>query len=281
MNQTDHAAMLMPPEIEQHLQPGDAFAQVMAMQGRAFRDVRGRKTIQVNLGGHSYFVKQHFGVGWGEIFKNLLTFRLPIISAKTEMQAIRKLDEIGIATTPLVAFGERGNNPAKLQSFLITKDLGDIVSLETLCESWRQDAPSLRFKRRLIIAVAELARKLHQSGMNHRDFYLCHLCLDMAALDSAQIHLYLIDLHRMRKHGQADTEDSMKDIAALYFSSMDMNFSPRDYVRFKHYYSQESSYANHRFWQKVLARADKLYAKFHSDKFQNRLKREKNALNHD
>jgi hypothetical protein len=278
---TRDSAMLMPPEIENYLAPGDAFTQVMTMQGRAFRDVRGRKTIQVDLGGHSYFVKQHFGVGWGEIFKNLLTFKRPIISAKTEMRAIRKLDEIGIATTPLVAFGERGNNPAKLQSFLITQDLGDIISLEELCETWKQQAPSPRFKRQLVIAVAKLAHQLHLNGMNHRDFYLCHLCLDRAKLKAGNIHLYLIDLHRMRMHSQPDAEDNMKDIAALYFSSLDMGLSPRDYLRFKYYYDKHHRHANTAFWQKVLARAGKLYAKFHSDKFQNRLKLEKNALNHD
>ena len=81
------------------------FDQALQMQGTAFRDVPGRKTIRVQLDGKSYFIKQHFGVGWGEIFKNLLSFKLPIISAKTEKLAIEKLGEVGISTTPLVGFG--------------------------------------------------------------------------------------------------------------------------------------------------------------------------------
>ncbi|HYN55434.1 MAG TPA: lipopolysaccharide core heptose(I) kinase RfaP [Methylotenera sp.] len=273
----------IPAEIAQYLGEGDLFQQVMRMQGKAFRDVRGRKTIQVKLGDNSYFIKQHFGVGWAEIFKNLLTLRLPILSAKTEKLAIEKLNEIGIATTPLVAFGERGGNPARLQSFLVTKDLGDILSLEELCATWKQDSPTLALKRKLIIAVAELARKLHQSGMNHRDFYLCHLCLDAAAFHKGHIHLYLIDLHRMRVHRHPDIQDNMKDMAALYFSSMDVGLSARDYLRFRHYYanSRNSNKPNAVFWQKVITRANKLYAKFHSDKFQHRLQLEKNALNHD
>ncbi|HSI37958.1 MAG TPA: lipopolysaccharide core heptose(I) kinase RfaP [Methylotenera sp.] len=284
MNRAD--SIEIPAEITRYLGEGDLFQQVMHLQGKAFRDVRGRKTIQVKLGNNSYFIKQHFGVGWAEIFKNLLTLRMPILGAKTEKLAIQKLDEIGIATTPLVAFGEQGCNPAKLQSFLITKDLGDIVSLEELCATWKQDSPTLALKRRLIIAVAELARKLHQSGMNHRDFYLCHLCLDAAAFHKGHIHLYLIDLHRMRMHQQPDIQDNMKDMAALYFSSMDVGLSARDYLRFRHYYANSKNSKNSNkpdavFWQKVITRANKLYAKFHSDKFQNRLQLEKNALNHD
>lgn len=267
----------MPAEIAQYLGEGDLFQQVMHMRGKVFRDVRGRKTIQVMLGDNSYFIKQHFGVGWAEIFKNLLTLRMPILGAKTEKLAIQKLDEIGIATTPLVAFGEQGSNPAKLQSFLITKDLGDIVSLEDLCADWKTNPPTAQFKRRLIIAVAQLARNLHGHGLNHRDFYMCHLCLDGAALKEKQIKLCLIDLHRMLSHKNSAVKDNIKDIAALYFSSMDMGFSARDYLRFKHYYAKgfmdEAS-----FWQKVISRAHKLHAKFHSDKFQKRLVVEKAAL---
>ena len=107
-----------------------SFDDWMSVKGKSFRDVKGRKTLRFEVDGQGYFIKQHFGVGWAEIFKNLLAFRKPVIGAKTEKLAIEKLDEIGIPTTPLVAFGERGVNPATQQSFLITRDLGNIISLE-------------------------------------------------------------------------------------------------------------------------------------------------------
>ncbi len=269
----------LPEAIAAHLDKGNLFEQVMQIDGKAFRDVPGRKTLQVQFGEHSYFIKQHFGVGWGEIFKNLLTLKLPILGAKTEKLAIQKLNEIGIATTPFVGFGERGYNPASRQSFLITKDLGNIISLEDLCLDWKNQPPSARFKRNMIIAAAELTRNLHENGLNHRDFYLCHLCLDPKALESnQQIELYLIDLHRMLIHKTSDYHDNMKDIAALYFSSMDMGLTTRDYLRFKYYYAKNFLPAKTEFWQMVVDRANKLYAKFHSDKFQKRLEVEKAAL---
>jgi heptose I phosphotransferase len=270
MKLADSDVMLMPDEIKKHLKPGDAFPQVMVMQGEVFRDVPGRKTIRVALGGGSYFIKQHFGVGWGEIFKNLLTLRWPIISARTEKNAIQKLDEIGIATTPLVAFAERGSNPAQQQSFLITRDLGDIISLEHLCGAWQQTPPEPRFKRKLIVAVAQLARKLHAHGMNHRDFYICHLCLDRACLDQQylannELRLYLIDLHRVGMRNALKSSDRMKDLAALYFSAMDCGLTMRDYLRFLRHYRMPHTgglVLTPRFWQKVSARAEALYAKF-------------------
>ena len=95
---------------------GDAFSYIMQMQGKAYRDVGIRKTIQVNIEGKSYFIKQHFGVGWREIFKNIFSFKRPILSAITEVDAIQKLVSIGIATTPFVGYGVKGANPATLQS---------------------------------------------------------------------------------------------------------------------------------------------------------------------
>ena len=271
------AELFIPESIRKLLPAGDSFANIMAMQGDSYRDVGVRKTIQVTLGNKdadvkSYFIKQHFGVGWAEIFKNLLNLKLPVIGAMTEVQAIKKLNAIGIATTPLIAYGVKGCNPATQQSFVMTEDLGDIVSLEIFCADWKNNPPAPSFKRNLIIAVANLAKKLHENGLCHRDFYLCHLCLDNVLLKQNIIKLYLIDLHRMKP---ANVAEKRKDIAALYFSSLDIGLSKRDLYRFKFYYLNQPKI----FWQHIEQRALKLYAKFHSDKFQKRLVAEKAALN--
>ena len=269
--------LFVPNEIKQILKESDAFAAMMHLSGKAFRDVRGRKTMQLNLLGKSYFIKQHFGVGWLEIIKNLISFKLPILGAMTEVRAIQKLNEIGIPTTPLVAYGQRGSNPANIQSFVFTEDLGNIISLEDLCIDWKKTPPAEKLKRRLIVEVAKIARKLHENGTNHRDFYLCHLCLDADLLAKNEIKFYLIDLHRVLIHKTISMNDNMKDIAALYFSSMGIGLTTRDLLRFKRYYLPKNVLANS-FWQSVESRANKLYRKFHSDKFQQRLAAEKSAI---
>jgi heptose I phosphotransferase len=264
----------VPVSVRSWLNSKDTFAAMMHLQGKAFRDVKGRKTIQVELGGHSYFVKQHFGVGWAEIIKNLVTFKKPILGAMTEVHAIQALIVLGIPTTPLVAYGQRGWSPATLQSFVMTEDLGDIVSLEELCADWMSNPPDAAFKHRLIVAVAELAAKLHQAGMCHRDFYLCHFVLKQAELRNGILKLYLIDLHRMLQGQPTDGKAVMKDMAGLYFSAMDCGLVAADIALFKqHYISQ-----NEVFWQQVCARAKKLFAKFHSEKFQKRLAAEQSAI---
>lgn len=249
------------------LWPGmDVFERIMGLQGEVYRDVAGRKTIRVQLGAQSCFVKQHFGVGWGEIFKNLLTGRLPILGAGTEWRAIHRLDELGIPTTPALAYASRGCNPARRRSFIVTQDLGNIVSLEDFCLAWGDQPPPPALKRRLIAAAADVARRLHDNGLNHRDFYICHLCLDRALLQQDEIKLYLIDLHRVGIREQIRSAARMKDIAALYFSALDIGLTRRDFLRFLRAYRgdlRKTLAEDRELLAQVDARARKLYHKFH------------------
>jgi heptose I phosphotransferase len=250
------------------------FAAFMQLQGKAFRDVTGRKTMQVVLGDQSYFIKQHFGVGWDEIFKNFLSFKKPVLGAMTEVSAIKKCAEIGIPTTPLVAYGQKGCNPAAQLSFLLTEDLGDIISLEDLCANWQSVPPEPAFKRMLVVALAKLAAKLHSAGLCHRDFYLCHFVIQKQTFAAGKLELVLIDLHRMLQNQLSDGQAVMKDIAGLIFSAKDCGFNAQDWALFQQHYLPQSE----KFWQQVEARAEKLYAKFHSQKFQARLSQEKSKL---
>ncbi len=55
-----------------------------ALQGEVYREVEQRRTLKVELDGRPYFLKLHLGVGWAEIFKNLVTLRIPVVGAKNE-----------------------------------------------------------------------------------------------------------------------------------------------------------------------------------------------------
>lgn len=241
------------------------FDEWMALQGKIFRSVKDRQTHQLMLDGQSIFIKKHFGVGWAEILKNLLSLKWPILGARNEWQAINKLNEIGIATTPLLAYGERGSNPAYKQSFVVTRDLGDIVTLETLCASWLISQPSPTFKRKLILKVAELACRFHANGMWHRDFYLCHFALQSSSLHTQDLRLHLMDLHRVEIYNQLPTRRRLKDLAGLYFSALHIGLTRRDVLRFLKVYFQmplRQVLKQHSFLQMVAYRAKQLDKKF-------------------
>jgi hypothetical protein len=264
-------------DIKAYVSPSQPiFDQMMTLQGKCFRHQEGRITQQILLGNKSYFIKQHFGVGWKEIIKNLLQLRLPVLSAKNEWLAIQKLKALDILVPTLVGYGQRGSNPASLQSFVMTEELTHIISLETLCQTWQTSQPSIALKRHLIKEVARIARTLHQNGMNHRDFYLCHFLLDTSSFNSKQtfnnieiknnlssLKVYLIDLHRAQIRRLTPRRWIIKDLAGLYFSSKDIGLTERDLYRFMKCYQGKSLRLvmdnNKGFWEKVKKRGEKLY----------------------
>ncbi len=229
-------------------QDENLFDQMMKIDGKTFRALENRRTLQFNQNGKAYFIKQHFGVGWKEIFKNLFQLRLPVISAKNEWKAILKLTHLKVPTLHLVAYGERGFDSARKQSFMMTESLDDIISLEELCAKWPSQRPSFKFKLALIREIATIARLLHQHGMNHRDFYICHFLIKESKienLDQNKLNLILIDLHRTQIRQKVPIRWLIKDLAGLYFSSMGIGLTRRDIFRFLSFYFEMP-------WAKVL-----------------------------
>ena len=209
-----------------------AFDRILALQGEIYRELAGRRTLRWEQSGHGYFVKLHFGVGWREILKNLFTLRLPVLGAENEYRAIRRCEQLGVKTMTIAGYGRRGWNPARQQSFLITDELVDVVSLEDVCRDWPAIPPKPQGKRILIREVAAIARKLHKNGVNHRDFYLCHFLACRASLLSDAPELHLIDLHRVQLRHRVPRRWQVKDLGGLLFSTFDIGLTRRDWLRF-------------------------------------------------
>lgn len=246
----------------------DLFDYLMQVGGQTYRAVATRQTLRVRLGARDYFIKRHRGVGWGEIFKNWVTLKRPVLSARNEVEAIRVLRDLNIPTTPYVGHGIRGCLPASLHSFVLTEDLGDIVTLEDVAFAWQKQRPRLRYKRALIRRVAEIAGTLHAHGIYHRDFYICHFCFKREEETLLPPQLYVLDLHRVEIHHPPSESTQVKDLAALYFSAMDAGLSRGDWITFfKHYYLAWPEINWKRkmrcaLWLQVRERALKLYAKY-------------------
>ncbi len=249
----------------------NAFEQILGIDGDPYRVFANRRTLRVELGGRGYFCKVHLGVGWREIFKSLCSLRLPVLGAENERHAILRLEELCVPTMTIAGFGERGWNPATRQSFLITEELAGTVSLEDFCRDWADTPPPPALKKALIDKVAWIAKQLHENGLNHRDFYICHFLLERKSLsgsrDFQNARLYLIDLHRVQDRKQVPRRWLVKDLAGLYFSSMDLGLNQRDVFRFLKAYFQKplSHILNEKcgLLDSVRSRAEKLYSKDH------------------
>ena len=218
----------------------DAFAEVELLEGEVYRELEARRTLRTEVDGRGYFVKIHRGIGWGEIFKNLFTAKLPVLGAGQEWQAIQRLYEVGVPTMTAVAYGERGANPADQHSFIVTQELAPTISLEDLSMDWLKQPPEPRLKRALIAEVARMTGMMHRAGVNHRDCYICHFLLHTdKPVTADDFKLSVIDLHRAQVRSRISQRWRNKDLAALYFSILDIGLTRRDKLRFLKGYFQQ------------------------------------------
>jgi heptose I phosphotransferase len=139
------------------------------------------------------------------------------------------------------------------------------VSLEDFCREWPEAPPAFPLKLALIQKVADIARSLHQNGVNHRDFYLCHFLLERNSLAEKPVRIFLIDLHRVQIREHTPLRWIIKDLGGLFFSAMEIGLTRRDLFRFMKAYRQRSLAAILKdetdFWARVRSRAESLYKK--------------------
>jgi len=218
----------------------DAFTEVEKLQGQVYRELDARRTLRTEVDGHGFFVKIHRGIGWAEILKNMITAKLPVLGAGQEWLAIQRLQQVGVPTMTAVAYGEKGSNPADQHSFIVTEELAPTVSLEDLSMDWVKQPPEPVIKHALIAEVARMTGMMHRAGVNHRDCYICHFLLHTdKPLAADDFKLSVIDLHRAQVRSKIPLRWRNKDLAALYFSALDIGLTQRDKLRFLKGYFQQ------------------------------------------
>ncbi len=260
------ATLILRSDIQKAIPSLAPFDHIMSLTGETVRAKDGRHTFKIVLGGRPYFIKQHNGVGWREILKELITLKWPIVSARNEYEAIEYSQKVGILTMTVAGFGKRGLNPAGIQSFIVTDEITDTLTLKEITNQWLNQPAGFRVKHSLLLEIATIARRMHGAGMNHRDFYLCHFRMkagQVKTLDRESPGLYLMDLHRVEIRQSVPRRWLVKDIGALYFSAAHLPLTRRDLLRFMRYYSgkplRQTLSEDGQFWRLVMRRAQKFY----------------------
>ena len=246
-----------------HAAPAEVFEALFGITGDIYRQARRRRTLRFVAAGSAYFAKLHDGVGWREIFKNLLTLKRPVVSARNEMSACRRLQANGVHAPTVAAFGEMGRNPAARRSFVICDALGGFVSLEDVCNAWHTKPPPLALKRRLLAAAGELTRAMHAAGVCHRDYYVGHLMANAQQLAGDEVALAVIDLHRADVRRRVPERWRRRDLAALLYSCAALPLTRQDRCRFVAAYTGEPAARAlrraPRFWRGVQRRSRLLH----------------------
>ena len=234
----------------------DLFEKARALEGEVFRAVKNRRTIRFEVDGVGYFMKYHGPAAWGEILKNLFQFKLPVLGATNEYDAIRLLEKLNIDTMKISAYAVKGWKPAGLHSFLITEELTNRIPLEDFCRNWKDNPPDPALKHALIRNLADVCSLMHNSGLNHRDCYICHF---LRSPETGALHV--IDLHRAQIRKKVPFRYAVKDVAGILFSAMDLSLTLRDIALFYREYKAAGNKDSASFRRAVLKAAVKLYIK--------------------
>ena len=252
---------------------GATFDAIMRLDGVVHRRHKNRRTIETPINGRTYFIKTHGPAGWGEILKNALRFRWPVLTAEPEWNAIHRLRELGVRTVHAAGFGVRGRWPHRLESFIITDALQGMIPLNELVPHLNALSRQRRAQltRTLLQSIAQIARSLHLNGLNHRDFYLIHFLIRdqtwPAWTKDDPVELHLIDLHRVQVRSRTRRSAIVRDISGLVFSALDCGLTMRDWIRFLAVYFDEprrTAAAKHSgFTRAVVRRARRIYQSEH------------------
>ncbi|MDE0193817.1 MAG: lipopolysaccharide core heptose(I) kinase RfaP [Gammaproteobacteria bacterium] len=243
--------------------PGnDVFSALWAVEGEVYRRSARRRTSRVVIAGKAYFAKVHEGVGWREIAKNVLAGKRPVLGARHDFEASRRLCARGVAVPGLAAFGERGVNPARRRSFAMHDALDGFRSLEDVGHGWLVTPPSVELKWALLSEAGRLTAAMHEAGVCHRDYYACHLLANTAKLGTGEAELSVIDLHRAEVHRRLSRRARVRDLGALLYSASAMPLTERDRSRFVAAYAGTNASVELRrrggFWRAVQRRAERL-----------------------
>jgi hypothetical protein len=127
--------------------------------------------------------------------------------AAEEVSGIELLQRVGIPTVPLVGWGSVSDG----RSFVVSLDLEGFRDAEKLAQGGLPLADVLE-------PTADLAARLHKTGLHHRDLYLCHFFAKVAEGQAPE--LALIDAARVKAlPGWFGRRWVVKDLAQFWYST--------------------------------------------------------------
>lgn len=212
----------------------DGFRAVMDVRdGHCMRALADRENWRLELHGphgrpQGVFLKKHHVRTWLGRLRARLGLGPGQTAARAEAQCVQALADDGIDVMRLVAYGEHLRADGLLESFVLTEELVGHTQLDHFLrrrfgplDAERTAADRVDLAR-LIAQVADVARRFHEAGYNHRDLYCCHFFIREPSPGTFEAKL--IDLQRVERRRRLRRRWIVKDLAQLAYSA------PRDRI---------------------------------------------------
>ncbi len=169
--------------------------------------------------------------------------------ARREWVALTMLGHFKVPTIRPLALLEQCEGKHTVAAALITLGLDAPQTLEDLA---REAAMPAARKHAITRELARITRLMHDSGINHRDYYLVHI--RVGAGDS----LYITDLNRADLRKVVPERWLVKDLAALQFSAPANQVSRTDRARFLRAYTGKPLHASRAMIKAVIRKAERM-----------------------
>jgi len=169
------------------------------------------------------YLKKHHVRTWRSRITALLGLGPGETPGRVEARNVGSLSADGIEVMRLVAYGEKLHLNGLIESFVLTEELQGYTQLDTfLVDRFKPCDPQKTTKRdpdlnHLICKVADVAKRFHEAGYNHRDLYCCHFFIKEPR--PGQFEIRMIDLQRVQNRRCFRRRWLVKDLAQLAWSA--------------------------------------------------------------
>lgn len=171
-----------------------------------------------------------------------------------DMGPVTDLAKAGIRTPKVISYGEQWGILFEKRSFSITEEITNARPLEEKlpdCFEAAATEENIHKRKEFIEQLAAFAKKFHDTGFRHRDFYLPHIFYGEGQ------GFWLIDLQRIFKPRLLAERFLVKDICQLHYSAPGSAFSNVDRIRFYKNYTgrKKLNSRDKRFIRRVIKKA--------------------------
>ncbi len=190
-----------------------------------------RIDIDVDGRRRHFFLKRHHPEPLrGRRLLALFVQKQILSEGRKEFDTICDFRKHKIATVIPVVAGERYAGLFRVESFLMTEAFEPFVSVEKIIRNhpeFLEGAAGAKRKKNILEAAAHLARHMHRSGFNHRDFNATHV-LVWYENESDIRELALFDLQRVDRRQIFKFRWIIKTLAELNYTLPDHLFSAEE-----------------------------------------------------